>query len=187
MTVQNIELIFDAIKNGDTDRAETLIKSSRVDVSGVRDEQSMIYATLEHQLYSLVPVLIERGADVDLGLTKMGVRPLHLAIQAGSTDLVGLMIAAGADLESETRSGHSPLEYALMYNSHPEIARILLRAVRKGRGSGWQLPREKLVGYHNPAVKAYLLFAGAIDPGNANRPSLDRDLEGGTRSSARMR
>ena len=67
--------------------------------------------------------------------------PLHLAAQFGREDLVGPLIAAGADIEAQNRLGARPLHVAASYG-HPTVAKLLLArgAAVEARDRGGKTP-----------------------------------------------
>ncbi|AHE52332.1 ankyrin repeat domain-containing protein [Sphingomonas sanxanigenens] len=66
-------------------------------------------------------VLIELGADVNAGEGGRGT-PLHNAAGSGHVDNARVLLAHGAHVDALDRSGHTPLEHALIRCSNAEIA-----------------------------------------------------------------
>lgn len=68
-------------------------------------------------------VLIELGADVNAGEGGRGT-PLHNAAGSGHVDNAGVLLAHGARVDALDRSGHTPLEHALIRCSNAQIAQV---------------------------------------------------------------
>lgn len=68
--------------------------------------------------------MIEKGANVNLCKSGFST-PLHLAAATGNTDIVKLLVASGADIESLNIVLETPLHKAALFN-RPEVAKFLL-------------------------------------------------------------
>jgi ankyrin repeat protein len=60
----------------------------------------------------MVTEAVNYGADVNAA-NAQGVTPLHLAAQQGADELVKLLVAKGAKFDVKTKSGMTPVDYAL--------------------------------------------------------------------------
>ena len=84
-------------------------------------------ATLEH---------LAAGLDPNTVLDVSGATPLHIAAAEGDTELVDVLLEAGADLGARTRHGRTPLDVATAHG-HTEAAAALHEA------SGTQSARQR--------------------------------------------
>ena len=67
-----------------------------------------------------VRLLVDGGCDVN-AVNNDGDTPLHKACMAGSSDLVKVFLARGADISVKNNSRQSPLDIARDSNSNPEL------------------------------------------------------------------
>lgn len=74
----------------------------------------------------LLPILFEKGANLNCVLPSDGITPLHLSAFSGSTKCIKWLINQGCDLNPSTEQ-LSPLHYAVLGNS-PEAVKVLLGA-----------------------------------------------------------
>ena len=75
-------------------------------------------AVLDKQL-GMVEFLLERGAEIDARALN-GRTPLLMAAHLGCGEILERLIAAGADIKAENKSGHNALHEAKQ-GSHSEI------------------------------------------------------------------
>jgi len=76
---------------------------------------------------AMLRTLLEQGMDVN-AREGDGTTALHWAALKGDAEVVGILLASGADLEAVTRNGdYTPLHMAAM-EGHAEVARMLLAA-----------------------------------------------------------
>lgn len=71
-------------------------------------------------LSSIVQTLLRNGEQPETG--SMDVTPLHCAARWGHSDIVKLLLEAGADITAKTSNGKTPIELAAA-NSHTDIVR----------------------------------------------------------------
>ncbi len=78
-------------------------------------------------LDEIATLLVERGADVFVLDSQMGVTPLHRAAQSGSVPILKLLLAKGAYIDDQSGvNGHTPLLDAAFYKRY-EAFEYLLR------------------------------------------------------------
>jgi len=72
-------------------------------------------------------VLLGAGADVNAAASADGSTALIFAVYGGSTEIVSMLIKAGADAGTEDGDGRTALSYA-EEKDHAEIVSVLKRA-----------------------------------------------------------
>jgi serine/threonine-protein phosphatase 6 regulatory ankyrin repeat subunit B len=77
---------------------------------------------------NVVKLLVKRGADTEIPITIGGkpFTPLFAACKNGFTEIAEILIEAGANVNSETSSGETPLHSAL-YNNDRKTADLLIK------------------------------------------------------------
>ncbi len=70
--------------------------------------------------------LIADGTDVN-AKDNFGMTPLHTAVRAGRTDVVGLLTANGADINAKSNAGHTPLFLAVAKGSKNIAEQLIAR------------------------------------------------------------
>ena len=89
----------------------------------------------------LVRALIESGADVNATPENGDSTPLDIAVREDSTEIVGLLLDAGADphlvsrWSKNARRGHSPLESATDPGKKAVLAEFVKRGLVSGKGA----------------------------------------------------
>ena len=75
-------------------------------------------------------LLLEAGADRDLGTQLAGATPLALAAARGRVEMVRLLLEAGANAEKANKKGVTPIAEAVK-RGHRRVACLLLEARRR--------------------------------------------------------
>ena len=60
-----------------------------------------------------IAALAAAGVDPNAKETELSTTPLHWAIVFGNPDVIGALVAVGANLNSRNDRGHTPLEMAI--------------------------------------------------------------------------
>nr|XP_034319162.1 ankyrin repeat and KH domain-containing protein mask-like [Crassostrea gigas] len=89
-----------------------------------REKISPLFIASEQGHDSIVQLLLENGADINL-CTKDGVSPLYIACQNGYESTVQLLLKYGADIDLCPNNGASPLIIACQ-NGHGSTVQLLL-------------------------------------------------------------
>ena len=101
------------------DVATTLVKAgARFDDSGPEGESALYFAVTD-QAQALVKALLRRGADPNLGGLKEN--PLHAAAYTGHSEIILLLLQAGAFINGEDEFHETPLFHAVRGNAIPAI------------------------------------------------------------------
>ena len=122
-------VIFDSflglLKSNDFETCDLFIENG-FDINYTRDSFSLgfISSGFNDNIEAL-KYLIEKG--LDFNLYEDPHPPLYSAAQHGYTEVVRLMIEAGADVNIEDFNGETPLYAAIRYN-HIDIVKMLLEA-----------------------------------------------------------
>jgi hypothetical protein len=125
--IEPFTLAFEAIKAGDIAAVAALLGSypDLLEAQGTNGS-SLLNLAVSLKQPAICRLLIDSGADVDLGTTR-GVRPLHTAAYGNNVDLIELLIQAGASLEAcAYGDGGTPLVMALFWG-HDEAREALAR------------------------------------------------------------
>ena len=111
-----------AIKSGSPKSAMYLASQAqtRVEVVNEAGETPLMLAAITNQL-ELANQLIERGAEVN----RKGWTPLHYAATRGHRDMMRLLLAHDAYVDSESANGTTPLMMAA-YSGTPLAVKLLL-------------------------------------------------------------
>jgi len=122
-----IEDLISAIYRRDKAHIEQLLES-RIDINDFDEEgrQPLIHAILaEHTDIAIVQLLIDHGSDVNLVEPDQKWTPLHFAARDQKTEIVRVLLNAGALPDAKDIFGNSPLWRAVMNNS-PDLELLSL-------------------------------------------------------------
>nr|KAF6488693.1 ankyrin repeat domain 31 [Molossus molossus] len=126
-------------------------------------EESPLHLAVRRGNLSLMKVLIESGADVNLK-DNTGWTPLHKASTEGSNDIIVELLKAGANVNCENLDGILPLHDAVA-NNHLKAAEILLQ---HGANPNQKNQKQKtaLDEADNEKMKELLKSYGAVETDN---------------------
>ena len=119
--------VFEAATLGDADRVHELlhVDPSLVDARSPDDGTALHFAAFFAQPET-AQLLVDHGADVHAVSSTFGnVTPLHSAAAGGSSEIVHLVLAAGADANARQNGGFTAL-HAAAQNGDAAMARDLL-------------------------------------------------------------
>lgn len=117
--------IHDAVKEGDKEQVLVLAKTD-LDIN-----ERNAYETTALQLAArdgnleIMEILIDNGADVNLGESWLKIAPLHVAARNGNIAMLKLLIENGADMNIENHTGAKPIHYAARAG-HSDVVDLLL-------------------------------------------------------------
>ena len=117
-------LLHKAIKAGNLDKAEWLIKKG-ADIEA-KDEcgHAPLYNAIESGNEAMVRMLLENGAHVNTQ-DKYGETLLHETVVLGREALVQLLLDNGADIDIRNREGYTPLMWAI-FTDRNEMVKLLV-------------------------------------------------------------
>ncbi len=98
-----------------------LSKGAQIDVVSVNGETALDRAA-SAGFTAAVRVLIEKGANKEIGV------PLIEALSKGHLDIVGLLVAKGANVNAEDTAGDAALSYASKQGAPVEIIKEMIAA-----------------------------------------------------------
>jgi ankyrin repeat protein len=111
-----------------------------------------------------VRLLIEAGVDVNGAEPRRGQNALMWAASEGHADVVDLLIAKGANVDTASKSGFTPLVFASLKDSVPTVERLL----KAGANPNYALPDGTQVlavaASNGSASAALALLDGGADP-----------------------
>ena len=82
---------------------------------------TLFHECVVHQQLHCASYLIQQGADVNLGNLHDGITPLHDAAREGDRDVVAFVLQKGAQVDSRSDKGTTPLMRAAVGGSVPAI------------------------------------------------------------------
>jgi ankyrin repeat protein len=174
---------FDIVRNGDSVRLSSLIKSpsdaNRLSPSGV----PLLMQAALHADASILKLLLDRGANPNKA-NPLGATALHWA--AGDPAKVALLLAAGADPNAKSNLGRTPLLIAASTAGNAASLRLLLDkgADPKLVDSSGDGPMGNAASSGDPAMIRILIAAGANVNERGNRGPAMRELSPLMRASA---
>lgn len=102
--------LFVACHQGRLDEISDYLESGG-DVN-IEDEGgfNLLATAIAGEYFSIIQLLIAHGVDVNNASTKFGLTPLHGAVsEPKATELVGTLLAAGADVNAKDKNGYTAL------------------------------------------------------------------------------
>jgi len=105
--------LYDAVKRGDAERAEAILKSNPRAVSGHTLDRSLLAWAVSNDDQAMVELLLKHGADVKDGGGGHPT-PLHFAARRGNVAIAEVLLEYGADINAEDGSlrNETPLVFA---------------------------------------------------------------------------
>lgn len=160
--------IVEAARKGDLETVRAMVESGG-DVNAAQgDGMTALHWAAEHDHTGIAMVLLDAGADLEVG-TRIGhYTPLHVASKRGSVAVGRLLIEAGADVNAATtNSGATPLHLAAAAAAAEELVSALIEHgadVNAREASSGQTPLMLAAGFDRAGAVEVLLANGA-DPG----------------------
>jgi len=104
--------IHDAVSSGDINRVYALISPELAINEKDIGDMTAIQLAISEENPGIVKLLINSGADVNIGSTRLKFTPLQIAARKGDAELVNLLIDSGAVVNLPNHEGTSALHYA---------------------------------------------------------------------------
>ena len=121
--------VFEAAAVGDATRLRELLDADPAALNAVSEDGfTPLHLASFFGHAEAARTLLDRGAALEtVAENPMRVRPLHSAAASGSTDVVRLLVEAGADVGAAQEGGFVPL-HAVAQNGDAEAVELLLAA-----------------------------------------------------------
>lgn len=134
-----------------------LVKHVVQDVPNAVHNDMLLWAA-RHGYISLVELLLEHSANINIKDPQSGESPLSLAVLKGHYQVAAILVDRGANLEIQDSIGRSPLSKAAMCGAEDAVRLLLERGANPGsRDSAGQTPLFYAIEKGNEAVIRTLL------------------------------
>ncbi len=165
-----------AIENGNLAQVEHLISQGvKINATGGSGKTPLHYAVSKKHA-SVVKYLLSKGANsnaqtirtytIQLGLTSRAKStPLHFAVMLGCKDIVGLLVAANADVDKTDSKGWTPLHWAAKYKYFEIMVLLLSKGANvNARTKNGKTPLHKAARFgHLEGAKLLIKYGALID------------------------
>lgn len=122
--VDQLNCIHWAVTFGRLEMVKLLIEAgAKLDSYGMAGKETPLKIAVSHNHVAIAEILLESGADPNLGSERSGIAP----IMSASTDIVALLLRYNVNVNVADQKGGSPLLKAVEMN-RPELVKILLDA-----------------------------------------------------------
>ncbi len=161
---QNIRQLFSAIRMGDREKVEGLLKEigdkDIVDSKG----RTPLHFAVQSGREDMVSFLIDRGFNVNASSSNDKLTPLHHAIQSGSGSMTVILLDAGADIHATDIEGRGVMHMAARWG-HDDLIRLLSKkgVSARGKSKKGSTPLHEAAGAGNLETVKLLIELGA-DP-----------------------
>lgn len=116
----------DLMSKGDFSSILELLLNRNIDINFI-DENGMtpLYIASQYNRVQCATLLLDRGADIAVGIANDAATALHYAATYNSLDVARLLVQYGANVEAQDFTGNTPLHIAVNSNSL-NVAKFLL-------------------------------------------------------------
>lgn len=135
------DALSSAVQAGDVASVRKAL-SSGADPNAPYLGQSLLFSAAENDHIEVVKVLLDSGADVDLGWAALDTTPLIAAANKGHDEIVQILIAAGANVEHTNAMSLTALRLAAV-GGHEKVVQALLAAGAKADSAALEAAEEK--------------------------------------------
>ena len=155
-------ILFYAIRSQASIEAIEILLEYGVDLEIIdEDGLSAIDVAIKFKREDVIQFCIDKGMDVNTSHRKSGITPILLAACFNNTSIVELLLAHGADINSQDKGGLSTKDYA------KKLGQKKMLAFLEERGAKHNLYKEEHT--HNPVKK--------FDMENREKPSDDMGFD----------
>ncbi|XP_035777131.1 putative ankyrin repeat protein RF_0580 [Anopheles albimanus] len=117
--------VYRAVKKGQPGLVRRLLFTRPELVNVPVHGETFLYLAVRAGSVDLVNVLLDSGANIDLGVADTGVTPLHLAVYDRNLTLVRHLIERGANLQAQNCVGMTIAHYAIDTNDLTMVKYVL--------------------------------------------------------------
>jgi uncharacterized protein len=173
-----------ALANGDVALTQKLLKAGADPKATRWNGETTLMIAAGAGCVEEVKLLLAAGLDVNATEGHKGQNALMWAASEGHPDVVDVLIQKGANVNATTKSGFTPLTFAVMKNDAASVRRL----IQAGADSNYALPdKDKtkmllVAGSYNSTDAAAALLDGGADPnviGRRGRTPLHMAAEAG--------
>lgn len=120
------EALIHAVRRGDVMFAETLLEfGADIDYLTKGSRKSVLAIAVQKSKLDMVKLLIENGADIELGKEK-GKGPLFFAIEGCKDEIFDILLRRGCDINNRSnKNGNPPLMSAIMSDNMYALSRLV--------------------------------------------------------------
>ena len=116
--------LMQAAAEGDTKAVRRLIKQGE-SVNAVAPQGTALTEAAQAGQKDMVLLLLQEGADPNLGRAESGSSALHQAAAAGDVQSIRVLVAAGAKLDQRDTADLTPIAYAVRNGSLPATKALI--------------------------------------------------------------
>ncbi|MCP4334372.1 MAG: hypothetical protein GY785_17075 [Gammaproteobacteria bacterium] len=117
--------LHDAVSTGDVDRVYALISPDLEINEKTFGGMTAIQLAVRDDNLEIMKLLIDNGADVNVGVTRLKIAPLQIAARNGNVGMANLLIVSGANVNQPDHEGASALHFAVRGGKN-DIAELLI-------------------------------------------------------------
>lgn len=125
-TQEGYSALMVACGTGNEEMASSLIRAgANINAVNPKTSKFPLYYAAVHGPVGLVKLLIDNGADID-AVVDSNISALSIASYSGRSDIVGYLVAAGADVETRGMSDHATPLWEASSMGHSDVVDILI-------------------------------------------------------------
>ncbi len=157
--------IHDAVGRHDLDLVASMLDAAPALIHNTNSKagQTPLHYAVLYGAAELIPLLLERGADVN-AKDRTGLTPLHAAAMIGRAEEAVLLMDRGADKEARDKFGDTPLHFAAIHGQ-AGMVRLLHEAGAdlSTRNDAGLMPLDSARRYARDSVAEYIAQANGTD------------------------
>ncbi len=138
-----------AVQEPSEDKLKKLLSQKSFDINfinEIRGHPTLLYQAVDNGDARMCQVLLEAGADPNIGANKDGYKALARAAFRGNVEIIGMLLDHGASIDEPKKDGVTPLEIAVTLGRKEAVSILLDRGAdpHKGSKDPWRLAEEYL-------------------------------------------